>query len=284
MTEIGGYSLHTVDTGSFALDGGAMFGIVPRPLWEKRIAPDARNRIRLRARCLLAIGHGRVILVDAGVGHKQDAKFQDIFGVEFDSGDLHRSLGALGLSPADVTDVVLTHLHFDHCGGATVRNGDKLDVAFPEARHHVQNDHWEWANAPGPRERASFLDENLRPLDASGRLNLMKEGAEIGPNIVISVADGHTTGMQLVRVHDAETSLVFVADLLPTVHHAAAAWNMAYDLRPLSTMVEKSKLLSEACEKGWHLYFEHDPDVEVASVREADAGFELVDYRPLEEL
>jgi len=284
MARIGDYNLHTVDTGSFALDGGAMFGIVPKPLWEKRIPGDGSNRIRLRARCLLVEGNGRLTLIDAGIGDKPDEKFRHIFGVEFESGNLVGSLRELGFSVDDVTDVVLTHLHFDHCGGASVRVGDRLGVAFPRARYHVQREHWAWANDPGPRERASFLSENLSPLSESGQLRLVDKTAEIAPGLSVRTVNGHTTAMQLVKVQDAATALVYVADLLPTVHHVAPAWNMAYDLRPLTTMSEKESLLAEAHEGRWHLFFEHDPDVEVASVRQGDRGYQLTDFRPLSEL
>jgi len=261
-----------------------MFGIVPRPLWERRILPDDSNRIRLRARGLLLEGDGRVILIDNGVGDKQDDKLNRIFGVEFATGTLTDSLSRSGFSRSDVTDLILTHLHFDHCGGTTVRRGEDVEVAFPNATIHVQQGHWTSARAPGPRERASFLSENLDPIAESGQLRLVSGETELMAGIEVRVVSGHTDSMQVVRIFDEDRSLVYVADLLPTIHHASPAWNMAYDLRPLETMDEKAGLLGEACRSGWDLFFEHDPDVEVASVVDGDRGPEVAGMRPLTEL
>src|SRR5690606_26097508 len=173
MAKIGPYSLHTIETGRFGLDGGAMFGIVPKPLWERRIQADERNRIPMHMRCLLLEGDGRVILIDNGLGDKYDRKFQDIFAVDQESSSLASSLREAGFTEDDVTDVVLTHLHFDHCGGSTRRGSGGLELTFPNAKHHVQRKHWEWACEPNLREAASFLSENLDPLSRSGQLELV---------------------------------------------------------------------------------------------------------------
>ncbi|WP_420457486.1 MBL fold metallo-hydrolase [Rubrivirga sp.] len=285
---LAGYQIDTVEAGRLRLDGGAMFGIVPRPLWERRIAPDDRNRIPLAMRCLLLRGHGRTILVDTGLGHKGDAKFQDIYGVDHAHSTLVGSLAALGVRPGDVTDVVLTHLHFDHAGGATTRTatgdpesspGQALALTFPRAAHYVQRAQWAWAHE-SPREGASFLPENLDPLDASGRLVLLDGDDAPFPNVVLHVVDGHTRGQQLVRVTDGSRSLLHAADLVPTAAHVPLLWVMAYDVEPLKTIAEKEALLGQAAREGWRLAFEHDPEVASAGVAETDRGFAAVDPSP----
>jgi len=275
--DLAGYHVNIVDAGRVRLDGGAMFGIVPKPLWERRIAPDDRNRIPLAMRCLLLRGHGRTILVDTGVGDKQDAKFEDIYGVDHDHSTLLGSLSALGIGPGDVTDVVFTHLHFDHCGGATRRTeaGD-LALTFPEATHHVQEAHWRWAHT-SPRESASFLSENLDPLEVSGRLHLLSPGDSPFENVDLPVVNGHTRGQQLVRVGDGERTILYAGDLVPTAAHVPILWVMAYDVEPLETIREKERLLTAAARGEWTLVFEHDPDVASARVVETDKGFRTTD-------
>lgn len=284
MTKIGPYTLYTIETGRFGLDGGAMFGIIPKPLWERRIPADDRNRIGLHMRCLLLEGHGRLVLIDNGLGDKYDAKFKDLYAVDHEQAELHRSLGEAGFSALDVTDVILTHLHFDHCGGSTRRVGDRLELVFPNARHHVQQAHWDWARNPNVRERGSFLEENLGPLYESGQLHLLKGEGEVFPGIEVMTVDGHTEAQQVVKVSGPEGTLAFVADLLPTVSHLAPAWNMAYDVRPLTTIREKADFLEQALEGRWHLFFEHDPDVAVAGLERSERGIRIVEPRPLEAL
>ncbi len=284
MPRIGPYTLYAIETGRFGLDGGAMFGIVPRPLWERRIAPDARNRIRLHMRCLLLEGDGRLLLIDDGLGDKYDARFQDIYAVDHDHSDLRRSLNAAGFGPDDVTDVILTHLHFDHCGGSTTRRGDRLALTFPRATYHVQRAHWHWARHPNAREQASFLAENLDPLDASGQLRLIDGEGTLFPGIDVLTVDGHTEAQQMVKLSGPEGTLVFVADLLPTSAHLRPPWIMAYDVRPLVTLAEKQAFLERAEAGGWHLFFEHDPEVAVAGLRRTERGIEVADPRPLEAL
>ena len=277
---LAGYQIDLVEAGRLRLDGGAMFGIVPRPLWERRIAPDSRNRIPLAMRCLLLRGHGRTILVDTGLGHKADAKFRDIYGVDHEHSTLEGSLAALGVAPSDVTDVVLTHLHFDHVGGATRRtDGGDLALTFPEAAHHVQRAHWAWAKE-SPREGASFLAENLDPLEASGQLALRDGDDAPFPDVSLHVVDGHTRGQQLVRVTDGERSVLHAADLVPTAAHVPLLWVMAYDVEPLATVAEKERLLRRAARERWTLVFEHDPETATAGVVETERGFETRDESP----
>lgn len=284
MIEFGRYRLHALEAGYFRLDGGAMFGIIPRPLWERKTPPDERNRIELAMRCLLIEGDGRVILVDAGVGDKYDDKFGEIYAIDRERASLESALGASGFSRDDVTDVILTHLHFDHCGGATVRHDDEIVPAFPQAEFYVQRDHWEWATHPNVRERGSFLAENLAPLDAHGCLTLVDGACELMPGIFLHLVNGHTQAQQLVRVENGAKSLVFAADLLPTIHHLAPAWNMAYDVRPLVTIEEKGRFLAQASDARWSLFFEHDPGVEVADVEPTAKGFVCGATRSMHEL
>lgn len=284
MTRIGPYTLHVIETGRFALDGGAMFGVVPRTLWERRITPDERNRIPMNMRCLLIESSGRLILVDSGLGDKYDAKFAGIYAVNHERYDLHRSLRTAGFSASDVTDVVLTHLHFDHCGGSTRRVGDRILPAFENAEYYVQRSHWEWAKNPNVRERASFLEDNLAPLEASGRLRLLDGEGELWPGIEVFVVNGHTEGQQLVKISGDGRTLVFVADLLPTSAHLPIPWVMAYDVRPLVTFEEKKSFLERGAALGWHVMFEHDPVVEVATLKKGGSRVEAVEPRPLHEL
>lgn len=284
MPRIGPYTLHVIETGRFGLDGGAMFGIIPKPLWERRIPADARNRIPLHMRCLLLEGADRLILVDTGLGDKYDARFQEIYAVDHATHELHASLKQAGFCAADVTDVILTHLHFDHAGGGTRRRGDRIVPTFENATYHVQGRHWAWAVAPNPRERGSFLKENIEPLAASGQLHLVDGDIELFPGVHLMTMHGHTEAQQLVRVTDGEQTLVFVADLLPTTAHLGLPWVMAYDVRPLVTVEEKQRFLEQACAEGWQLFFEHDPQTAVAGLERTPKGIAATDERPLHAL
>ncbi len=284
MPQIGPYTLYAIETGRFRLDGGAMFGIVPKPLWERYAPADARNRIVLNMRCLLLESSSRLVLIDNGLGDAFDAKFQDLYAVDYEYAELHRSLQALGFSAADVTDVVLTHLHFDHCGGSTRQGRDRQEIAFPNATFYVQERHWSWARRPHLRERASFLQEKLSVLEASGQLQLLKGPGEVLPGIFVEVVNGHTEAQQLVRITGPEGTLVFVADLIPTAVHVRPLWNMGYDIRPLVTIEEKLAFLEQAAAQGWQLFFEHDPEIAVVSLQHSEQGIVAVHPRSLEEV
>jgi glyoxylase-like metal-dependent hydrolase (beta-lactamase superfamily II) len=274
---LGPYTLHEIPAGMLRLDGGAMFGIIPRPLWERRIPPDERGRIPLAMRCLLIEGEGRVILIDNGLGDKYDAKFADIYAVDHESSELHRSLATAGFGAGDVTDVVLTHLHFDHCGGSTRRDAHgKLQTTFPAATYHLQRTHWSWAHE-SPREQASFMSENIEPLHESGQLQLHDGGGELFPGIETIVVDGHTRGQQLVRIFDGDDALLFAADLLPTAAHVPLLWIMAYDVAPLDTLSEKKRILARAAEEGWTIFFEHDSETAIGRIEITERGFHVVD-------
>lgn len=284
MAKIGDYTLHSIETGTFGLDGGAMFGVVPKPLWEKRLPADSRNRIPLSMRCLLLESSDRLVLVDNGIGDKYTDKFASLYNIDHETTNLAQSLKKCGFAVDDVTDVVLTHLHFDHVGGSTTRRGDRLELVFPGARHFVQRAQWESANAPNARERASFLEENIEPIARSENLVLVDGEGEFLPGIEAITANGHTDKMQMIKVSDTVTDLVFVADLLPTRHHFGAPWTMAYDIRPLESMTEKELFLNRAAEGNWTLFFEHDVGCEICSVGQGDRGPEPVDVRTLSEL
>jgi len=221
--------------------------------------------------------------VDNGLGTKYDDRFADIYAIDDDTNNLEGSLDALGFGLADVTDVILTHLHFDHCGGSTRRSGDALEIAFPHAAFHVQKGHWEWAVESNVREKASFLAENLQPLGASGQLNLIDGRHELFDGIELIPVDGHTREMQLVKVSDESDTLLYMADLVPTHAHIPSPWNMAYDLWPMTTIEEKGRLLEEAAREGWTLFFEHDHQIEIAGVEPHERGPRMVNPRSLAE-
>jgi glyoxylase-like metal-dependent hydrolase (beta-lactamase superfamily II) len=250
-----------VETGYLWLDGGSMFGSVPKPLWGKLQPPDERNRIRLAMRCLLLEGQDRRVLVDDGVGDKFTPKLEDIYRVEHDEHTLERSLAALGLGLQDVTDVVLTHLHFDHAGGSTRRDGERLVPALPRARYHVQRRNLDNARRPNPRERASYLPENFEPLIEHGVLECWNGRATPWPGVELLTAEGHTRGQQLVRVSGPEGVLYFVADLIPTASHVRIPFVMGYDVAAIETMEEKRALLGKAVEEKAWIAIEHDPRI-----------------------
>ena len=285
MPKIGDYTLCKVETGTFGLDGGAMFGIVPKPLWSRQITPDEQNRIPLHMRCLLLQSTDRLIMIDAGIGHKYSEKFAGIYAIDHSKHSICAAFDQLGVSTDEVTDVILTHLHFDHCGGATYRNENgELGLTFRNAQHYVQREHYEWARSSNPKEAASFLKENISPLANSGKLTLVDGKKELLPGISVIPVGGHTEAQQLVKISDGDSTLVYVADLIPTTHHVKPAWTMAYDIEPLVSIDEKMQFLEQAVENEWDLFFEHDPEVEVASVEKTEKGIRLVDARALEQL
>ena len=260
---IGGWKIAAVDAGYLWLDGGAMFGSVPKAIWSKAHPPDERNRIRLATRCLLLEGHGRRVLVDDGVGDKLSDKLADIYRVEREP-SLETSLAALGLGLQDVTDVLLTHLHFDHAGGSTVSRGGTLVPRFPAAKYHVQRRNWDNAARPNPRERASYLPENFAPLETAGVLRLWDGPQAPWPGVEVFTAEGHTRGQQLVRVAGKEGVLYYVADLIPTAAHVRIPFVMGYDVAAIETMEEKRALLARAASEGGWIALEHDPNVAFA--------------------
>lgn len=270
---IGSYEIQALETGLFALDGGAMFGIVPWVFWSKTNPPDERGRIALAARCLLIRGNGKTILVDNGNGTKFSDKLKDIYKLDNSQSALSSSLDRLGVKPNDVTDVILTHLHFDHAGGSTSLVDGKLVPAFPRARYYVQREHWELSQRPTEKDRGSFMKDDFMPLTEHGVLEFLEGEQELFPNIRLVVCNGHTSAQQLPLISDGKTSLLFCCDLVPTMSHVPIPYVMAYDVRPLVTIAEKKKLLGRASEEQWVLFLEHDPRVAAITVKSTEKGF-----------
>lgn len=269
---IGPYQLHAIETGRFALDGGAMFGVVPKPLWEKTNPPDEKNRIALAARALLIIGNGRKILVDVGNGSKYNEKLTSIYKFDTSQHNIVSSLNQHNLTPDDITDVILTHLHFDHAGGSTVNDNGELRPTFPKAKYYVQREHWDAAMNPTERDRASFFKDDYMPLKQNGVLEFTHGEDEIFPGISVRIVNGHTTALQCPVITDGSTTLIYCADLMPTTTHVNLPWIMAYDLRPLVTLEEKRKILNQAADERWILFFEHDPVTAAVRLVKSDKG------------
>jgi glyoxylase-like metal-dependent hydrolase (beta-lactamase superfamily II) len=270
---IGPYDVNTLETGRFALDGGAMFGIVPKPIWSRFHPADERNRVELAMRVLLIRDGKRNILVDVGIGTKLPPKLVDIYRVELERSSLGSSLGKFDLHPTDITDVILTHLHFDHAGGATQKRDGTVLPTFPEATHYVQKAHWELAMNPTVKDRGSFMKDDYLPIRDAGRLELLDGESEILPGIDLVIVNGHTDAQQLVRIRGNGKTLLYCCDLVPTVGHLPYPYVMAYDLRPLVTIEEKKRILGQAYEEKTILIFEHDPAVEAATIKSGEKGF-----------
>lgn len=289
--QVGPYEAHAVPTGIFGLDGGAMFGTVPKVLWEKTNPPDTLNRIPMEARALLLMDRKakRNILIDCGVGgdfiekygEKLGPKFAEQYAVDRAEVSLSRSLSKLGLQFSDITDVILTHLHFDHAGGATEFRDGAVRPTFPNATYYVQRANLETASTPNRRERASYFGINFLPLKDSGQLRLLDGDVKnILPFISVGVSNGHTLGQQFVRISDPQssTTLYYCGDVIPTSTQVRLAWVMGYDLRPLELIDEKAELLKNATQENAFLFFEHDPYMDIATVREEKGDF-AVDQR-----
>jgi len=268
--------LYSVETGNFKLDGGAMFGVVPKSLWERTNPADSKNRIQMSSRCLLIEDGKNLILIDTGLGEKQDEKFFAHYD-RSNEVSLSSSINSLGFSIDDITDVFFTHLHFDHCGGATAREGDKIIPVFKNAKFWCSKSHWNWATVnPNPREKASFLNENIMPLKESGQLNLFASTglvADLGLEF-ISV-DGHTEKMSLPKINYKGNLILFASDLVPTSGHIPVPYLMGYDVRPLKTMEEKQTILSELEASNSFLFLQHDPTTEIVSLKNTEKGVRL---------
>jgi glyoxylase-like metal-dependent hydrolase (beta-lactamase superfamily II) len=280
--------LYTINTGFFKLDGGAMFGVVPKRMWSKIQSADANNLCTWAMRCLLIEDGGKLILVDNGIGNKQDAKFLGHYELHGED-SLDKSLAALGFHRNDITDVLLTHLHFDHCGGSIVREGELLVPAFRHATYWSHSRHWAWATEPNDREKASFLKENILPIQESGQLRFVDEGRPaaggavneatletisdiIIPGLSVRLTEGHTAAMMLPQLTYKGKTLVFVADLLPSAGHFPLPYVMAYDMFPLTTLKEKRSFLQEAADGGYVVFFEHDPVHECCVPESSEKG------------
>ena len=282
--------IYPIEAGNFKLDGGAMFGVVPKTIWNKTNPADDNNLIDIAARCLLIEDGNRLILIDTGMGNKQSEKFFGYYSL-WGTHSLDSSLAKYGFQRDDVTDVFMTHLHFDHCGGSVNWNKDKTgyEVAFKNAKYWTNNNHWEWATKPNAREKASFLSENILPMQESGHLNFIKrpEGdygisEELGFGIFY--VDGHTEKMMLPHIQYQGKTIVFCADLIPTAGHLPLPYVMGYDTRPLLTMPEKAKFLHAAVENNYYLWLEHDAHNQIITVENTDKGIRLKEIFSCEEI
>jgi glyoxylase-like metal-dependent hydrolase (beta-lactamase superfamily II) len=295
--------LFSINTGYFKLDGGAMFGVVPKSIWNKLNPADENNMCSWALRCLLIEDEGKLILIDNGMGNKQDAKF---FGHYYLHGDdsLDKSLAQHGFTKDNITDVFLTHLHFDHCGGSIVRKGDKLVPAFKNATYWSNERHWKWATAPNDREKASFLKENILPIQESGQLKFFNIGggasemntgtadnerlkthdSPIIANLSFFTVSGHTEAMMLPKINFKGKTIVYMADLLPSAAHIPLPYVMAYDMFPLTTLNEKKLFLTEAQQNNYILFFEHDPFTECCNLQMTDKGVRVNETFKLSDL
>jgi glyoxylase-like metal-dependent hydrolase (beta-lactamase superfamily II) len=277
--------LFTVDTGFFKLDGGAMFGVVPKSIWSRTNPSDENNLCPWAMRCLLVSDGNRLVLIDTGIGDKQDARFFSHYYLHGDA-SLAKSLQQLGVHPTDITDVFLTHLHFDHCGGS-VKYGShgQYELTFPRATYWTNEDHWNWATVPNPREKASFLEENILPLQEHGVLNYLDLATKsLFPGVDFLTMDGHTDKQMLPKMQYKGHTLVFMADLLPSVGHIPLAYVMGYDTRPLLTLQEKQEFLEIAARDQYVLFLEHDSVHECCTVKMTEKGVRLDQTFRLDEL
>lgn len=278
--------LYTINAGFFKLDGGAMFGVVPKSIWNKLNPADENNMCSWAMRCMLIELGERKILIDTGMGNKQDAKFFSYYYLH-GSYTLEGSLAANGFTKDDITDVFHTHLHFDHCGGTIVREGEELKPAFKNATLWTNEQHWKWATVPNDREKASFLKENILPMQESGRLQFaeVRDGVTLfDENISLRFAYGHTDAMMLPTIRYKGKTIVYTADLLPSAGHIPLPYVMSYDMFPLKTLHEKKTFLQEAIEKDYVLFFEHDPLIECCTLQATDKGIRVKDTFKLVDL
>ena len=275
--KIGKYKLSIIESGFFGLDGGAMFGIIPKVLWQRTNPPDESNRIKLSTRHLLLESGGKKVLIDTGMGNNWDEKSKNIYAVD-EKISMNSALKEKGLKAEDITDVILTHLHFDHTGGSTILNDGKLEPAFPNAKYYVQKQNFDWAIKPSDRDRGSYLKENFLPLFEEGVLNFTIGNANLDNEIEFIVINGHTFGQQMVKISDGNNTFLFCGDLMPTSSHIPLPYIMGYDLQPLVTLREKIKYLKIAVDKNWKLFFGHDPEFAFATVKKFGEGY-LVDKK-----
>ena len=277
-------TLHIINTQFFKLDGGAMFGVVPKSLWQRTNPADENNLCTWAMRCLLIEDGNKLMLIDNGIGDKQDAKFLSHYYLHNGEG-IVPSLNKAGFDANDITDMFLTHLHFDHCGGGVRYENNKLGLTFKNATYWSNAGHWQWATKPNPREKASFLKENILPMEESGNLKFidLNEPAPFS-NIDIMYADGHTDKMMIPKIRYKDYVICYMADLLPSVGHLPLPYVMGYDTRPLLTLQEKESFLNEAADKGYVLFMGHDPVNECCTVKHTDKGVRVDRTFPLKEI
>ncbi len=270
--KINRYQLIPLETCSFKLDGGAMFGVVPKVFWEKTNPPDENNRIVLHARCLLLNSPERKILIDTGVGTNWSEKFSSIYCIDNSLFSMEKSLSQNDIHPEEITDVIITHLHFDHTGGATKLIDGKWQPSFPNATYYIQRKQYEWAMNPSLRDKASYFNERYQPLVDKNMVVFTEGNQKLTEGIELIVINGHTFAQQLVKIYDSDTTLLYCADLLPFTSHIPLPYIMGYDLQPLVTLNEKIDVLNKAVEENWILFFEHDPFTTTATLERNEKG------------
>lgn len=268
--------LYPIETGNLKLDGGAMFGVVPKVLWSKAYPCDENNLCNWSMRCLLVVDGDRKILIDNGIGSKQDEKWLKHYYLNGNA-TLESSLAAIGYKPEDITDAILTHLHFDHCGGSVKWNKDRsgYELAFPNATYWTSQKQFDWATKPNRREKASYLKENILPVYESGQLKLIEDEGEYIPNIIFKLYHGHTEGQLIPHIKVNGKTIVFMADLMPAAAHIPMPWIMAYDTKPLQTLKDKERFYEEALENDYILFFEHDIFNEAGTIQNTDKGVRI---------
>lgn len=272
--KIGKYAVHSIETGNFALDGGTMFGIIPKPIWEKQHPPDEKNKITMSLRALLLISDTKKILVDTGMGDKWDDKAKSIYNIDNHTHTLSNTLKKMDVSESDITDVFLTHLHFDHAGGSTIKVNGKIIPTFPNAVYHIQKENLDWALNATERDKGSYLPENFVPLIEEGMLNLIdKDQQYFDDELEIIIANGHTSAQQLLKISDSSQTLFYCGDLFPFASHLHLPVIMGYDLQPLITLQEKKNILPIAVEENWKMFFEHDFTTLASTVQKTDKGY-----------
>ena len=257
--KVGNYTLYSIETSQFSLDGGAMFGIIPKTLWEKEAPADEYNRIQMVTRSLLVVSNERKIIIDTGNGDKWDDKNRSKYNIDLDKINLSSSMEKYGFIPADITDVFCTHLHFDHAGGNTSIEDGKIVPTFPNATYWIHQDNWDLANSPSEKDRGSYLAENWSVLAENGMIEYVTDREEFLPGIEIMLTYGHTIGMMHPLIKDGNNTVFYAADIFPMAAHVPLAWVMAYDLNPVQTIKEKRSLLPTMVDKNWTVFFEHDP-------------------------
>ncbi len=271
--KIGKYKIERIESGNLLLDGGAMYGVIPKPLWERSSPADERNRINLTTRHMLLISSDKKILIDTGSGKNWSEKFENIYGIDYSQHDMLPALEKVGIKPDEITDVILTHLHFDHIGGAVLFENGKPVPTFPNAIYHVQQKQYDWALNPSDRDKASYFNERFVTLADEGILKLYKGDFQFDENISLVVVNGHTPSQQLVKVSDSTNTMLYCADLIPLASHISPPYIMGYDLNPLETLKEKQRILKQAVDENWHLFFEHDPEVACGTIKIGERGF-----------
>jgi glyoxylase-like metal-dependent hydrolase (beta-lactamase superfamily II) len=282
--KIGKYELKIITSGYFGLDGGAMFGIVPKMLWRRTNPSDKANRIKLSTRHLILESYSRKIIIDTGMGNKWDEKSKGIYTVD-ENHSMDKALNQIGLKKEDITDVILTHLHFDHTGGSTIFENEKLIPAFHNAKYYVQKKNYDWGVKPSDRDRGSYIKNNFVPLFEEGVINFINGNEEFDDEIQFIEINGHTFGQQMIKVSDSSNTILFCADLIPTISHIPLPYIMGYDLQPLVTLKEKKEILPKAAEENWKLFFGHDPEIAFCTVMNTEKGIRVdKKYKSFDEL